>query len=101
MSHGIGDIGLHIAQLVATVVGQTSHMECIDSLLFDQHGDSIGQLDLITGTGGRFFEQRPDMVAQYIAADHGQIAWCLINVRFFNQPGNGSGLTWLQLDLVA
>ncbi len=64
MAHGIFHIGFHVAELAAAIVALALHEVGVDLFLLHQHGDGVGQLDLVTGTGrvfsssGQILEER-------------------------------------------
>ncbi len=84
MAYGIFHIRLHIAQFAAAIVALALHEVGVDLLALHQHGDGVGQLDLVAGTGRGFFQQRPDVGREYITADHGQVGRGLVTGRFLD-----------------
>ena len=61
MAHTIFHIGFHETHLAAAVVAASFHEVGVDLLMFHQHGDGVGQLDLVTGTGRGALQQWPDV----------------------------------------
>lgn len=54
MTHAVFDKGFHIAHFVAAVMAAAYQTVRLHRIFFNQHGDSISQLDLITGSWAVF-----------------------------------------------
>ena len=68
------DRRLDQAQMGATVETRAFEAVGIDGIALQQLRDRVGQLDLATSAGAGRFQQREDLRAEHVAADHGQVA---------------------------